>query len=107
MPAMNDTAYGPAFFATALSASLLLVIAAITLGAAIARSRPDLRSHGIAYAALLPLFVVSGFAFPPVQAFFGFAFALATAALAVRLTRSPTAPAPRPAASTTPFDVRW
>lgn len=94
MPEINDdTAYGPALFATALSASFLLIVAAIALGTAIARSSRELRPHGVAYAVLLPLFTVSGFAFPSVQAFLGFAFALATAALAYRMTRSPNSPA--------------
>ncbi|MBU2664175.1 hypothetical protein KOI35_11790 [Actinoplanes bogorensis] len=80
-----DTAYGPALFATALSASFLLVVAAIVLGVSIARSDRRLREPGIAYGVLLSLFTVSGFAFPVGQAWFGFTFAAATAVLALRL----------------------
>ncbi|WP_236045499.1 hypothetical protein [Paractinoplanes ovalisporus] len=88
MPALNnDTAYGSALVITALSASLLLIIAAISLGVAITHADHRLRPHGIAFAVLLPLFTVSGFALPPAQPVLGFAFAAATAALAMRLPR--------------------
>ncbi|MFF5083195.1 hypothetical protein ACFY36_39640 [Actinoplanes sp. NPDC000266] len=80
----GDTAYGPALFATALSASFLLVAAAVLMGVAI--SRAGLRPYGIAYAALMTLFV-AGIAVPVVQPFAGFGFALATALLAYRSTR--------------------
>jgi len=86
MSALNDdTAYGPALFATALSASFLLIVSAMVLGTAIARAGRRLRGPGIGYAVLLPLFVVSGFALPPAQPVAGFALAAATAVLAVRL----------------------
>jgi len=89
MPDLNaDTAYGPALFATALTATFLLMVAAIVLGTAIARSSPRLRWHGVAYAVLLPLFALSGFLLPPLQPWAGFALAAATAALAVRLPRT-------------------
>ena len=89
MPALNaDTAYGPTFFATALTASVFLVVAAAVLGAAIARTSPRLRWLGIAYAVLIAAFTLSGFFFQPVQAFTGFALAVATAHLAVLLPRS-------------------
>ncbi|GAB2621582.1 hypothetical protein Aab01nite_77570 [Paractinoplanes abujensis] len=89
MPALNnDTAYGPAFIATALSASVLLIVAALALGTATARTRHDLRAPGIAYGILLSLFTVSGFAYPAAQAYVGFAFAAAAAVLAYRLPRT-------------------
>ncbi len=95
MAAINaDTAYGPAFFATALSASFFLVVSAVVLGAAIARTSPLLRWHGIAYAVLVATFTLSGFAFQPVQAYAGFALAAATGALALRLSRAVPAEAP-------------
>ncbi|MBL7259717.1 hypothetical protein [Paractinoplanes lichenicola] len=95
MPALNDdTAYGPALFATALSASFLLIVAATALGTAIARTSRSLRAPGLAYGVLLSLFVVSGFAFSAVQAYLGFAFALATAVLAIRLPRTTSSPGP-------------
>jgi hypothetical protein len=83
-----DTAYGPAFFATALTASLFLIVSAIVLGTAIARTRPSLRWYGIAYAALIGAFTMSGFVLQPVQAYAGFALAVATATLALRLPRT-------------------
>ena len=86
MPELNDdTAYGGAFVATALTATFFLVVAAVVLGTAVARTHPALRRHGVAYAVLLPAFALSGFLLPPVQALAGFALAAATAALAVRL----------------------
>jgi hypothetical protein len=81
----SDTAYGPAFFVTALSATALLAAAAIVLGVAVARTSAELRPLGIAYAVLLPMFAVTGFAFQPAQPWTGFALALVTAVLAVRL----------------------
>jgi hypothetical protein len=86
----SDTAYGPAFFATALSATALLAAAAIVLGVAVARTSPALRPYGTAYAVLVPLFAVTGFAFQPAQPWTGFALAAATAALAVRLPATTT-----------------
>jgi hypothetical protein len=98
MPALNDdTAYGPALFATALSATFFLIVAAIVLGTAIARTSPQLRWHGIAYAVLIPLFALSGFTLQPLQPWTGFALAAATAALAVRL---PHVTVPPPARTT-------
>ena len=86
MEALNrDTAYGPAFFATALSATLLFIISAIVLGTAIARTHTRLRWHGVAYAVLLPLYAVSGFTLQIAQPLAGFALAATTAALAMRL----------------------
>jgi len=89
MPALNaDTAYGPTFFATALTSSVFLILAAGVLGAAIARTTPRLRWLGIAYATLIAAFTLCGFVLQPVQAFTGFALAVATAYLAVLLPRT-------------------
>lgn len=88
MPELNDdTAYGGTFVATALTATFFLVVSAVVLGTAIARSHPSLRRHGVAYAVLLPAFALSGFFLQSVQAIAGFALAAATAALAVHLPR--------------------
>ena len=96
MPALNaDTAYGPTFFATALTSTFFLAVAAAVLGTAVARTSPRLRWHGIAYAFLIPAFTLSGFVLQPAQPFAGFALAAATAALAVRLPHTmPPLPAP-------------
>jgi hypothetical protein len=88
MPAINaDTAYGPALFATALTASFFLIVSAIVLGTAIARTGPRLRWYGISYGTLLAVFTLSGFTLQPIQAASGFALAIATAGLAVALPR--------------------
>ena len=101
MAALNaDTAYGPTFFATALTSTFFLAVAAAVLGAAIARTSPRLRWHGIAYAVLIPAFALSGFFLQPVQPFTGFALAAVTAALAVRLPHT-MPPAPEPDADDT------
>ena len=63
----------------------MLIVSAIVLGTAIARTNARLRWHGIAYALLIPAFALTGFLVQPVQPFTGFALAAATAALAVRL----------------------
>jgi hypothetical protein len=86
----SDTAYGPALVATAAGATLLLVVAAVVTGVAIARTDPGLRWYGVAYAVLLSLFGV-GVIVQFIQPFAGFGFAVATAALAIRLHRQPTA----------------
>jgi hypothetical protein len=86
MPALNrDTAYGVARFATALGATFALIVSAVVVGIAIARTSPQLHALGTAFAVLLPVFAISGFAFQPLQPYAGFAFAAATALLAVRL----------------------
>jgi hypothetical protein len=88
MPALNaDTAYGPTFVLTALTATLVLVVAAVVLGVAIARTDPALRWYGIGYAGLVAAFAVTGFALQPAQAATGFALAAVTAGLAWRLPR--------------------
>jgi hypothetical protein len=87
MPELNDdTAYGPALFATAISATVLLAVAAVVMGAAIARTHPRLRWYGVAYAVLIPLFG-AGIIVQAIQPVAGFGFAVATAALAIRLRR--------------------
>lgn len=63
----------------------MLIIAAISLGTAVARTSPRLRLHGIGYAVLIPAFAVSGFALQPIQAWTGIALAAVSAALAIRL----------------------
>ena len=89
LPAINaDTAYGPTLFAVALTATFFLIVSAIVLGTAIARTSPRLRWHGVAYAVLIAAFAVTGFAWQPAQPFTGFALAAATAALAVSLPRT-------------------
>jgi hypothetical protein len=85
-----DTAYGPTFFAVALTSTFFVFVSAVVLGTAIARTSSRLRPHGIAYAALIPAFALSGFFLPAVQALAGFALAAATAALAVQLPRTAT-----------------
>jgi hypothetical protein len=95
MPALNaDTAYGPALIATAAGATLLLIASAIVLGTAIARTHRRLRTVGVAYAVLLPLFVISGFLLPIVQSAAGFAVAVATAVLAIQLPQTAGSVAP-------------
>ncbi|WP_433729771.1 hypothetical protein ACQP2Y_18315 [Actinoplanes sp. CA-051413] len=92
MPDLNaDTAYGPALFATALSATFLLIVAAVVLGTAIARTSRQLRWYGVGYAVLIAVFALSGFFLQPVQPWSGFALAAVTAALAMRLPRIVTA----------------
>jgi len=89
MAAINaDTASGPTFFAVALTSTFFLIVAAVVLGTAIARTSPRLRWHGVAYAVLIPAFALSGFFLQPAQAYTGFALTGATAALAVRLPRT-------------------
>jgi hypothetical protein len=74
MPALNaDTAYGPAMFITALTATFFLITAAIVLGAAIARTNLQLQLHGVIYALLIALFAVTGFVLHPLQPWTGFA----------------------------------
>jgi hypothetical protein len=87
MPALNDdTAYGSALVITAFSATLLMAVAAVVTGIAIARTDPRLRWPGVAYAVLLTLFA-AGVIVQILQPFAGFGLAIATATLAVRLHR--------------------
>jgi len=88
MPAINaDTAYGRAFFAVALTSTFFLIVAAVVLGVAIARTDRRLRWLGVGYAALVAAFALSGFVLQPIQAFTGFALAAVTVGLALRLPR--------------------
>jgi hypothetical protein len=97
MPALNlDTAYGPALVGTIGVSSLVFLAGAIVLGTAVARTAPGLRWAGTAYAAALPLFVVTGLALQALQPVVGLVIALATAVVARRLPRSvPTTPTAR------------
>jgi hypothetical protein len=88
-----DTAYGSALVVTASGATLLMAVAAVVTGVAIARTDPRLRWYGIAYAVLLTVFG-AGVIVQVVQPFAGFGFAIATAALAVRLSRLSNQPEP-------------
>ncbi|MEU8655384.1 hypothetical protein [Actinoplanes philippinensis] len=65
MPTLN--ACCPAFFATTLTATFLLIVSAIVLGTAIARTGRRLRWHGIAYTVLLPAFAITGSVVQPAQ----------------------------------------
>jgi hypothetical protein len=82
-----DTAYGDALTATIGAAVLVFVLAAITVGTAVARTAPALRWAGIGYAVTLPLFALSGLAGigAGTQPAAGVLFAVATAVLARRL----------------------
>jgi hypothetical protein len=82
-----DTAYGPALFATAVSAVLVLSVAAVVLGRAVVRTSPALRWAGIGYAVTLPLFSLSGILGLPAgtQPALALAFTAATVVLARRL----------------------
>jgi hypothetical protein len=82
-----DTAYGPTLVATAVTSAFFLMVSAVVLGTAIARTSRRLRWEGAAYAALVPLFTLSGLFLHAVQPISGFALAAATAVLAVRLPR--------------------
>ncbi len=55
-----DTAYGPALVATIAAALVVLVVGAILVGTAIARTAPGLRRPGIGYAVSLTIFSFSG-----------------------------------------------
>jgi hypothetical protein len=100
MPALNaETAYGPAFFATALSATFMLMVSAVVLGAAIARTSSQLRWHGIGYAGLITVFALSGFLLQPIQPWTGFALAAVTVALALRLPKTVVTGSNQPAAA--------
>jgi hypothetical protein len=82
-----DTAYGPALVATAIGAVLLLGVASVTLGTAIARTSPRLRWAGTGYAVALPLFSVAGVLGLPAgtQPALGLLLAASTVVLARRL----------------------
>jgi hypothetical protein len=88
MPALNaDTAYGPTLVVTALTATFFLIVSALILGVAIARTSRRLRWYGIGYPILTAMFALSGFLLQPIQSASGFALAAVTAALAVQLPR--------------------
>ena len=84
-----DTAYGPAFMATAGFAVLLWLIGTVFLAVALVRTSPRLRVAGILYALSAPLFIWSGQVdlFPLQQALAGLLLTLAAVIIAVRLPR--------------------
>jgi hypothetical protein len=84
-----DTAYGPAFIATAGFSVLLWLIATVFLMVALVRTWPRLRMAGILYAVSAPLFIWSGQAdlFPLQQALAGLLLTVAAVIIAVRLPR--------------------
>lgn len=55
-----DTAYGPALVATIAAALVVLVMGAILVGTALARTAPGLRWPGIGYAVSLTIFSFGG-----------------------------------------------
>jgi hypothetical protein len=83
----SDTAYGSALVLTATAATLLMVVAAVVTGVAIARTDRRLRGPGAAYAVSLTVFG-AGVVLPVVQPFAGFGLAIATTVLAIRMRRS-------------------
>lgn len=87
MPEFNaDSAYGPVLLSTAVLAEALFGAAAVVTGVAVAGTDRRLRWPGAAYAVLLPMFALAGFAGGPLQPLAGFSFAAAAVVLAVRLT---------------------
>ncbi|WP_138731846.1 hypothetical protein [Modestobacter excelsi] len=86
-----DTAYRDALTATSGASVLVLTVAAITFGTAVARTAPGLRWAGIGYAVTLPLSAVSGMAGigAGTQPAAGVLVAVATAVLARRLPAVP------------------
>jgi hypothetical protein len=109
MAAINaDTAYGPAFFTTALTSTSSLIVSAVVLGTAVARRSRRLRWDGAAYAVLIPAF--SLVRFPPPA---GTAVRRLRAGRGDRRARHPAAPTTVPAAakyaqpSSDPAPGRW
>ena len=84
-----DTAYGPAFMATAGFAVLLWLIGTVFLVVALIRISPRLRVAGILYALSAPLFIWSGQVdlIPLQQALAGLLLTVAAVIIAVRLPR--------------------
>jgi hypothetical protein len=84
-----DTAYGPAFVATAGVSVLLWLIGTVFLVVALVRTSPRLRVAGILYALSAPLFIWSGQVdlFPLQQALAGLLLTVAAVIIAVRLPR--------------------
>jgi hypothetical protein len=84
-----DTAYGPAFMATAGFAVLFWLIATVFLVVALVRTSPRLRVPGILYALSAPLFIWSGQVdlIPLQQALAGLLLTVAAVIIAVRLPR--------------------
>jgi hypothetical protein len=86
-----DTAYGPAFMATAGFAVLLWLIGTVFLVVALVRTSPRLRVAGIVYGLSAPLFIWSGQVdlIPLQQALAGLLLTVAAVIIAVRLPRKP------------------
>ena len=84
-----DTAYGPAFIATAGFSVLLWLIATVFLMVALVRTWPRLRMAGILYAVSAPLFIWSGQVdlFPLQQTLAGLLLTVAAVTIAVRLPK--------------------
>jgi hypothetical protein len=84
-----DTAYGPAFVATAGVSVLLWLIGTVFLVVALVRTSPRLRVAGILYALSALLFIWSGQVdlFPLQQALAGLLLTVAAVIIAVRLPR--------------------
>lgn len=75
--------YGLPLVATAATGVLLLVVGAIAFGTAVARR--GVRAAGIAYAVLLPVFVVAGFTVQVAQPVAAAGLAVAAGVIAARL----------------------
>jgi hypothetical protein len=84
-----DTAYGPAFMATAGVSVLLWLIGTVFLTVALVRTSPRLRVAGILYAVSAPLFIWSGQVdlIPLQQTLAGLLLTLAAVIIAARLPR--------------------
>jgi hypothetical protein len=84
-----DTAYGPAFMATAGFAVLLWLIGTVFLVVALIRISPRLRVAGILYALSAPLFIWSGQVdlIPLQQALAGLLLTVAAVIIALRLPK--------------------
>jgi hypothetical protein len=82
-----DTAYGPAFMATAGFAVLFWLIGTVFLVVALVRTSPRLRVPGILYALSAPLFIWSGQVdlIPLQQTLAGLLLTVAAVIIAVRL----------------------
>jgi len=88
MPELYDKVYGVALFTTFAVGALLFLAGAIVFGTAVARTSPDLRRPGYAYAAALCLYLVTGFTISVLQPVAGLAAAVAATVSALRLPRA-------------------
>ncbi|MGE3284533.1 MAG: hypothetical protein AB7J32_00355 [Pseudonocardia sp.] len=85
--AIDADVYGLPLVATALVGVLLLIVGAVGLGTAVARR--GLRAAGVAYAVLLPVFVVAGFTVQAAQPVAAAGLAVAAGVIAARLPADP------------------